>query len=99
MIDYDAWVESTAQTLQTMLLLDSVTQKIVNEIYEDQHTTPRRLADFDFLLNEPDRTEWLKNAFIYAEDNHLWVEHDLYGSLRAVRANKKKKRKNKTNIS
>lgn len=97
MIDYDAWVESTAQTLQTMLLLDSVTQKIVNEIYEDQRRPQRQLADFDFLLNEPDRTEWIKNALLYAEDNNLWVG-DLYTSLRAVRAHRKAKRKNKTNI-
>lgn len=98
MIDYNAWLESTAQTLQTMLLLDSVTTKIVNEIYEDQRRPQRQLADFDFLLNEPDRTGWLENAFLYAEDNNLWAD-DLYTSLRAVRAHRKAKRKNKTNIS
>jgi hypothetical protein len=95
MIDYDAWLESTTQKLHEMLMLDSVTQKVVNEIYEDQRCPQRQLADFDFLLNEPDRTAWLKKAFIYAEENNLWVEHDLYASLRAVRAHRKAKRKQK----
>lgn len=94
MINFDAWEQDQAEKLKVMLVLHSAESRIVDAIYADQRSTPRRLSDFDFLLSEPDRSSWLHKAWRYAEANNLWRE-DLVSTLRAVKAHRKEKRKPK----
>lgn len=96
---YDSWLDSTAQKLYEIWLTDQTTEGMVRAIYEDQNRQPRKLADFDFLINEPNRSEWVRKAFEYAVENDLDYSlnsfDDIFELCRRVRAHRKAKRKSK----
>ncbi len=100
--DYDAWLESTAAKLEHMLDMEHITESIVSRIYADQKKSNRELEDFDFLLNEPNRVEWVDKAFEYAVKYDLDIQvgimsfDSVFDMLRAVRVHRKSRRKPKT---
>ena len=99
MDNYDAWLDSAAGQLYERMLVEQTTDDIVAHIYADQKLTKRKLGDFDFLLDQPDRVGWVHKAFEYAADNDISMSiscfDDIFEILRKVRSHRKTKRKTK----
>ena len=98
---YDRWLDSATQQLYEALLIEQTTDSMVQAVYEDQRKPKRMLADFDFLIKEPNRSQWVKKAFEYAVNNDLDYSinnfDDIFEMCRRVRAHRKTKRKGRDN--
>ena len=98
---YDSWLDSATQQLYELWLINQTTDSTIQAIYEDQRKPERKLADFDFLIQEPNRSDWVKKAFEYAVENDLDYSinsfDDIVEMLRRVRAHRKTKRKGRNN--